>query len=170
MIVVAIIATTLGGGSDAGDPIGSRSTDEKPINCQIDEPCDLGPSAVTITKVERTDFIDISYDEPLTGNYVIVDYDYTSHRSQPVSTPYDRQPFVLEDSKGRTYYENTDATNAEAIDREVNIPGGSEDIQPEVKTDGLVIFSVAPDAKGFELRIADLVTPREGKVARLDIG
>lgn len=84
-----------------------------------------------------------------TGNFVIVDFVVTNNGSEAVYVP--SGSLVLLDNRGREFQTDTDAF--EYVDPSKNIL--IEQIDPGVSGEGQVIFSVAPDASGFTLRLGD---------------
>jgi len=171
---VLLFAAGSGQGGDQGiEQAGSGASGFKADKrCQMNRPCDLGPGKVTVEKATATNFIDISFDKPIrsAGEFVVVNFSYVSDRNQPVSPVYE-SPFVLVDSRGRTFNEDFDATGDVAIDRDIPIGGmDSNDIQPGSPTEGVSVFDVpTKDTSGFKLRLVDPVEPNVGKSAEMPL-
>lgn len=89
------------------------------------------------------------FGENKTGAFVVVDFTVTNTGSEAVYVP--SESLVLLDSRDREFQKDTDTY--EYVDPDKNIL--IEQINPGVTGDGQVIFSVAPDASGFTLRLGD---------------
>ncbi len=99
------------------------------------------------------------------GSFVVVDFEFTNTGKEAVTL--DSQHAMLFDSEGR--HSDVDP------DRFAYVPERKElfldNVNPGTTKRGQVIFTVAPDAKGFEFRGADMDMLSDGSNnARFDLG
>jgi len=135
--------------------------------CSIGKECDLGQSSVTVTSAERTQQINIDFDSSVySGEYVVVEYDYTYGGSSPVTV--DEPGWAIQDAEETEYSLNWDVTLSYEIDRGRELMGA--EVQPGVPTSGAAVFEIAPDAKDLVLFVVDVSNPQQGDVAQIPLG
>jgi len=118
-----------------------------------------------LRKAAYTNEVTAKYEGVKSGNFVVVEFDYTYNGNMTASTG--EPPWLVEDEDGRVYTYDFDTTNyyTDVDESILNV-----EVQPGVSVPGRVIFSVSPEAKGpFTLYISDLVNPQGGEIARVDV-
>jgi hypothetical protein len=134
-------------------------------SCDVGRECNLGSGTVLIEHAEETDTLIADYSSPMSGNFVVVNFTYTWNGDSPTSLG--EIPWTLTDGDGTTYTYDFDATNKFAVSEDKSTL--YEEVQPGVAKQGLVVFSVAPDAQDFTLTITDLATPQAGESANVEL-
>jgi hypothetical protein len=174
VLFVGCLAILVGGG---GEPAGSRSQEEQfmagkappPDNmrkCSVEQPCKMGSSTLTVTAVQITDIVPITYDKPLTnGPYVFVDYTYTYGGDEVVSIA--EHPQWPLQADGKRYLPDFDATSSWSIELDEDIT--VEDMQPGVPVKGHLVYKVTPESEDFILGVEDLIAPNKSKPAVIPI-
>src|SRR5215217_6182389 len=164
LVLVFIVAAALGGGGDEtaggggggggqqaqGEGQGQGQKGQAPAS--IGEEVVVGDSAYTVTRAwQETEIRDPSgFEDPVQGNFVLVDFTVENRGDEPMSVS-DIGLYVYDD-QDRQYETETD------------IPLGAipenkdlfllDRINPGLAQDVRVVFSVPPDAKGFEMEVS----------------
>lgn len=130
----------------------------------IGEPVTVGDAQWTVTDVEQLDEL-VSRLGTENGNFIATDVTFVNNSNQDVAlgAPY----LTLLDSAGREFevdLENT-FTHVEGS-RNLFVA----QIEPGATREGLVIFSVDPDAAGFELRVGDATDFVSDEQGYIDLG
>lgn len=175
---------TAGGGGEAGGGDGQQSQqaqdsgqdqqaeqqpeqqpEEQTAVASIGEEVSVGDVSYTVTNAERVSQLEdpLGFDEPLTGNFVVVSFTFANNGSEPVTVS--DIGMYLYDSQGRQYETDTDATFYLPDDTSIFLldrvnPGLSQDVQ--------TVYAVPPDAEGFELEVTSGLFASE--TARIDLG
>ncbi len=97
------------------------------------------------------------------GRFVVVDFTFTNNRNEEVTLDPELH-MILKDSQGREFGSDVDAWEFVPTDLMIFL----EPVNPGVSTEGRVVYEVAPDAKGFTLRLDD-VEMMEDKSAVYDL-
>ena len=104
----------------------------------------------TVTNAYRTNQLTGTFgQQPKHGNFIIVDFTFKNNDDKPVTL--DNDSLLLIDSQGRS--SNADPDVFEYIPQEKRI--FLSQVNPGVSKYGEAIFSVAPDASGFNLVAGD---------------
>jgi hypothetical protein len=168
-----IVAAALGGGQQAQD-VGQRQQDQPGQQQQqghqeqeqgrqrqgqqeqkaaygIADEVNIGNVSYTVTnaKVVKQLKDSFGFDKPLTGNFILITFTFANKGNKPVSLS--DLGLYLYDSQGRQYKIDTDAAFYLPEDRSIYLldrvnPGSSQEVQ--------TVYSVPPDAKGFELEVS----------------
>jgi hypothetical protein len=142
-------------------------------DCQMYKPCKFGSytsdktlGSITITNAASQDFIPNETGQGWSGAFVLVEFDYTYGGSVPSST--EDPTMALEDSDRKLYSYAYDPTSSYGIDTGADLfPYGQ--IQPGTTKDGVVIFEVDPQARGFTLYAWDPIQPGPSEIARIPL-
>lgn len=133
----------------------------------VGQPVTAGDIEWTVTDVRQTDQISQEdfgqFGETKTGNFVVVDLLFTNNGDSPATLS--PQSLTLLDSSGRESRPDTDTIGYIPNERNIFL----EQVNPGVTREGTVIFTVAPDASGFELQVGD-ANPFGGEDALVDLG
>ena len=138
---------------------------EEQATYEIGEEVPVGDVTYTVTNAERVEQLEdpLGVEEPLTGNFVVVSFTFTNNADEPVTVS--DLGLYLYDSQDRQFETDSDAalylpedTSIFMLDR-VN-PGLSQEIQ--------AVYSVPPEAEGFELEVTSGFFANES--ARIDLG
>lgn len=108
-----------------------------------------GDVAWRVTEARQANQLTAEFADPLQGDFLIVNFDFTNNGSEPVTL--DNNSLTLIDSEGRE--SNADPDKFQYVPRERNI--FLENINPGVTRQGQAIYTVAPDASGFMLQAGD---------------
>lgn len=126
--------------------------EEQPEAVPVGTPVTAGDLEWTVTNAAQSTELVSQFGEfgtNKTGNFVIVDFTVMNTGSEAVYVP--SESLVLLDSENREFQTDTDSFEYVPPDKNILI----EQINPGVSGDGQVIFSVAPGASGFTLRLGD---------------
>lgn len=141
-----------------------QQTQEGAEVASIGEEVTVGDVSYTVTGAERVTQLEDPYgfEDPLTGNFMLVSFTFTNNGSEPVTVS--DLGMYLYDSEDNQYETDTEAafylpddTAMYMLDR-VN-PGLSQDVQ--------TLYAVPPDASGFELEVSSGFFASE--TARIDL-
>jgi hypothetical protein len=135
----------------------------------IDEKIELGDVAYTVTRARQTTKLadtcggaKYSVGPPKTGNFVLVDFFLTNKSNERIR--YRDVGLNLYDSKGRQY-EPKDTGGYLCEDKDIFFQMW---VDPGTSPEAQVVYSVPPDASGFEFEIAS--GSGHGEVARIKLG
>jgi hypothetical protein len=103
------------------------------------------------------------YGQTKRGNFVIVDFNFTNNSNEAVTL--DSASVSLIDSSGNKSEADPDTFGYVPANKDIFL----ENVNPGVTRQGEVIFTVAPDASGFKLRVGD-TNPFSGKNGYVDLG
>lgn len=178
LVVVAGFIGGCGGGEQAPDSAMEETVavvDEQDVAEQtmglteelavpIGEPVTVGDAQWTVTDAEQLDQL-VSRLGVADGDFVVTDVTFVNNSNQDVAlgAPY----LTLLDSEGREFevdLENT-FTHVEGS-RNMFV----SQIEPGATKEGLVVFSVDPDAAGFELRAGDATDFVSDEQGYIDLG
>jgi len=165
-LVMAVVL--LSGPGNTGDGTTSQkgaAQEEGVMSCQTEEACDLGASAVKVTKAEMKDGFTTRAGN-FEGNFVVIEFDYIYGGTKPATMPL--YSWKIEDGDGRTYNYSSDETLEYAVYRDLILE--AHGINPGTTKSGAIVFEVAPDAENFTLHLRDLVRPRASKRADVPLG
>lgn len=127
----------------------------------IGEEVTVGDFTYTVNRAEIVSQLEDpdGFQEPLTGNFVLIDFVFTNNGSEPATLT----DLYLYDSQGRQYETDTDATfylpNSIFLLERVN-PGLSQEAQ--------AAYSVPQNTEGLELEVSSGLFASE--TARIDLG
>jgi hypothetical protein len=107
----------------------------------------LVTNAVTANQITQEEFGE--FGETKQGNFVIVDFEFTNNSNESMTL--DSASLALIDSQGRESEPDTDSFGYVPQ----NLDPFLKQVNPGVTEQGRVIFTVAPDASGFQLRLGD---------------
>ncbi|MGB3682969.1 MAG: DUF4352 domain-containing protein [Rubrobacteraceae bacterium] len=114
----------------------------------VGEPLTVGETAWIVTNAEQTTQLTDEFGESETGNFVVVDYEFTNNSSESITL--DSSMLTLTDSQERENEPDTDKLFYTEPERDLFL----EQVNPGVSQEGTVIFTVADDASGFVLELA----------------
>jgi hypothetical protein len=163
LVLVFIVAAALGGGGDEtagggggggqqaqGGGQGQGQKGQAPAS--IGEEVVVGDSAYTVMRAwQETELRDPSgFDDPVQGNFVLVDFTVENRGDEPISVS--DIGLYLYDDQGRQFETETDIPlGAIPEDKDLFL---LDRINPGLSQDVRVVFSVPPDAKGFEMEVS----------------
>ncbi len=166
-----------GGGPDpeAKKPLeGEKAKEENPQAGQqkpapqktysVGQTATVGNVEWTVTDAFLTQQLKSGFGTQKRGRFVVVDFTFINNRPEEVTLD-PQLHMVLKDSQGREFGADPDAW--EFVPTNLNI--FLEPVNPGVSKNGRVVYQVAPDAKGFTLRLDD-VELMEDKSAVFDLG
>lgn len=161
IIVIAIIGALAGGGGEA--PVQEQAqeqeqeqAEEQPEEAReeggentvtIGEPLTVGETAWIVTSAEQTTQLTDELGETETGNFVVVDFEFTNNSPEAVTL--DSGMLTLIDAEGRENEVDTDRLFFVPAERNIIF----EQVNPGVTQQGTVIFTVAEGATGFTLKL-----------------
>lgn len=128
----------------------------------VGEPLTVGEIAWIVTNAEQTNQLTDEFGESKTGNFVIVDYEFTNNSDEAITL--NSSMLTLTDSQGRENEPDTDKLFYIEPERDLFL----EQINPGVSQEGTVIFTVADDASGFVLELT--VGFFSGEASYVDLG
>jgi hypothetical protein len=143
------------------EPTTTGSTEES--TASIGEPVTLGDVQWTVTDAERSDIL-VSRLGTEEGDFIIVNLTFQNNSNQDITLATPLLP--LEDSQGREYEADIDA-NFTHVAAEENM--FVDQVAPGATKEGLVIYTVEPDASGFKLKVGEARFASE-KTAYIDLG
>jgi hypothetical protein len=129
----------------------------------IGETVRVGDVEWTVTNARYTETLTAEFASPKSGNFVVVDFNFTNLGDEAVTLSTISLPLV--DSQGREYEADTDSFMYVPLQKDIFL----EQVNPGVTKQGQVIYSVAPDASGFTLQAGDLAF-FSGETARIKLG
>lgn len=119
----------------------------------IGEPLAVGDVAWVVTSARQRDQLQQrefgEFGETKQGNFVVVNFEFTNNSNEPITL--DTLSITLVDDQGRESNPDTDTFGY--VPQELD-PFLTQ-VNPGVTQPGRVIFTVAPDASGFRLRLGD---------------
>lgn len=156
-----------GGGGEEAQDSGQGEGGGGPDPASVGEEVPVGDAVYTVTKVgQETKLVDPSgFDDPVEGNFLIVDFTVENRGDEPMSVSdlglyvYDDQDrqFETETEVPLGYIpENKDLFLLDRIN-----PGLSQEVQ--------VVFSVPPDSKNFEMEVSSGLFDTEPKRIALGV-
>lgn len=139
VVVLVVLIVALSGGGE----------EEEPVIYQPGEEVEAGNLTWTITEARRVNTLTSvsGFGDPKQGDFVVVDFEIrnTSNSAQTVTS----NSIKLLDSEGNESQPDTDTLDYIEADKQLLM----EQINPGVTQEGEVIFSVAPEASGFQLAL-----------------
>jgi uncharacterized protein DUF4352 len=167
VVVVVVISALLGGGggeSAGGGAGGGQNSGSKTY--RVGQEVRVGDLSYTVTKAQRKTQLRDTYgiEPPLKRNFIVVDFVFPNNGDEPV-TASDIGLYIY-DSKGHQFETDTDASlgyipeqkNILLLDR----------INPGLSKEFRVVYTVPPDAKGFEVEVTSGLLASD--TARIDLG
>jgi len=139
------LVASIGGNTDSK----SGASKEEEQTVAIGEPVTVGDATWQVTEARQANQLTAQFAEPVQGDFVIVNFDFTNNGSQPLTLS--SQSMTLIDSTGRE--SNADPDKFQYIPRDRNI--FLENVNPGVTDQGQAIFTVASGASGFNLQVGD---------------
>ncbi len=104
----------------------------------------------TVTNAYRTNQLTGNFgQQPKQGNFVVVDFTFKNNDEKPVTL--DNNSLSLIDSQGRSANAAPDVYGYIPQEKRIFL----NQVNPGVSQDGEAVFSVAPDAGGFQLDAGD---------------
>ncbi len=159
MSAAANATPSASGSASASAAAGAPEPDKE---CTIGKACDLGPGSALIRSVQPTKTLTAEYASSKSGNFVVVEFDYTFQGNTGVTL--DEPQWLLEDGSGNVYSYDFDLTlEYSGLENDIIYA----ELQPGVAKGGMIVYQVAPDAEDFTLYINDLALPQEGQIAEL---
>jgi hypothetical protein len=132
----------------------------------IGEPVGVGEVGWIVNDAQRTQLLQSQFGpfgNNKQGNFVVVNFGFLNHSSQPITL--NSAAIMLIDERGREF--QMDPTAFEYVPPEKLI--FLEQVNPGVIRNGIAVFTVAPDASGFRLRVGDAKIFSAGE-AYIDLG
>jgi hypothetical protein len=118
----------------------------------------------TVTDAYRTNQLKSTFGTQKRGRFVVVDVTFTNNRDEEVTLDPELH-MTLKDSQGREFGTDPDAYEFVPTNLDIFL----EPVNPGLSKNGRVVYQVAPDAKGFTLRVDD-VEFLEDQSAVFDLG
>ena len=158
-----------GSGDQGSDPAaaeedqpGNQEHNEQPV-AGIGEPVQVGEVQWTVTGAESTNQLTAEFQELKQGDFVIVNFSFTNNGTEAKTL--DSESMTLIDTQGREFQADTDTFMYIDPSQDVFL----EQVNPGVTRDGTVIYTTAPDASGFQLKVGD-ADFFSSESARVDLG
>ena len=139
-----------GAGNDQQAEGGNEET-PKTKKYRVGQTATVGNVEWEVTDAFYTELLKGSFGSRKRGNFVVVDFTFTNNRNEEVTLDPELH-MILKDSQGREFGTSQDAYEFMPMDLDIFL----EPVNPGVSTDGRTIYQVAPDAKGFTLRLDDV--------------
>lgn len=116
----------------------------------VDDEVSVGDVSYTVTSAQpKTRLVDTyRVDPPKTGNFVVVDFTFTNNGNEPVTMS--DVGLYLYDSKKREYETDSEMFGYVPEDKDIFL---LDRINPGLSQEAQVIYTVPPDASGFELEV-----------------
>lgn len=158
---LAVLGSSGGGGGEGAnqpadqpqeDQGGAGDDEEKQPPASVGEEVVVGEVAYTVTRAwQETRLEDPSgFEEPLEGNFVLVDFTVENRSDEPMSVS-DIGLYVYDD-QGRQFETETEVPFGYIPeDRDLFL---IDRINPGLSQDVRVVFTVPPDASGFEMEVS----------------
>jgi hypothetical protein len=139
------------GGQDQGQ---GQGEEEQQVQgpARIGQEVVVGDSAYTVTNARKASVIrdPSGFDDPMEGNFILVDFTVENRGNEPMSVS-DIGLYVY-DNQGRQFETETDIPlGAIPEDRDLFL---IDRINPGLSQNVRVVFSVPPDARGFEMEVS----------------
>jgi hypothetical protein len=171
LVVVAVFVGGCGGEqtsdtstAEQGGTTQQKTEPAKKSVASVGEPITVGEAQWAVTDVRQLPRLVSTFgiDD---GNFVVVDVTFANNSNQDVTlaTPY----LSLVDSEGREFEVDLDITYAH-VDPDKNM--FIDTVKPGDTKEGSVIFSVDPDASGFELQAGDATNFVSNEHGYIDLG
>ena len=152
LVALVVLVVVLSGGEQ-----------EEQVVYQPGDEVEAGNFTWTITEARRANTLTSvsGFGDPKQGNFVVVDFELTntSNSAQNVTS----NSIKLKDSEGNESEPDTEVFEYIERDKQLLL----EQINPGVTQEGEVIFSVAPEASGFQL---ELGTGPQAQRGLVDLG
>ena len=119
---------------------------------QIGDIVSVGDVSWQVTDAQQTTVLTSQFGEfgsPKQGNFVIVDFLFTNNGNEAVTL--DPISLTLIDGQGREFEPDTDTFEYIPEEKDIFL----NQVNPGVSHEGMVIFTVAPDASDFTLQVGD---------------
>ena len=116
---------------------------------QIGQSVPIGDVEWTVVSARQATELSSQFGDTKQGNFVIVDFNFTNQGNEAVTL--DPVSLTLIDAQGRESEADTDSFGYIPADKDIFL----EQVNPGVTREGQVIYTVAPDASGFQLRAGD---------------
>ncbi len=177
--VIVLDAIRVGGRGEQADtraPASSSATGGRPYDkvCLVDVECDLGQGILTVTQARYADsFVDTDLGNS-GGGFVAVEFTY-EYTGDLGSVDVRWLPFVLEDGGGALHEYVPSLTREYAMSRGLVMAYGDGDggygtVHYELSMPGAAVFVVPTGLReGLVLYAVDVVNPRSGDVARIEL-
>jgi len=133
-------------------------------NATLGDTVSVGNAEWTVTDAFLTDQLKSGFGTQKRGRFVVVDFTFTNNRDEEVTLDPELH-MVLKDSRSREFGPDPDAWEFVPVNLSIFL----EPVNPDVSTNGRVVYQVAPDANGFTLKLDD-VEFWEDKSAVFDLG
>jgi len=165
---VGCLALFAGGRGDGGSGSGeSRERKAQQAAVDIGQPVHVGEVTWTVTNARQVSEIREKgfgqFGETKRGNFVIVEFTFTNNSSEAVTL--DSASLSLIDSSGNKSEVDPDYSSYVPANKEIFL----ENVNPDVRRPGEVVFTVASGASGFKLQVGD-TNPFSGKNGYVDLG
>ncbi len=136
-----------------------------PKTFAVGQEAQLSDSAWNVYKAyPTTQLKDVFHiDPPKQGNFVVANFTFRNDGREAVTL--DTMHMTLTDDQGRTYEPDTDTFSYIPTEKDIFLT----QVNPGVTQDGMVIFTVAPDAQGFTFHGQDMDFWSD-KEAKIDLG
>jgi hypothetical protein len=134
------LAAFSGGVDEASD-----SPSKSALKVRIGEPLRVGDVTWVIEDARMVTEWTSAYEKPIRGNFVVVNFTFTNEGREAATL--DTASMTLIDSEGRKSEADPDKFGYIPDDRNIFL----ENVNLGVTDQGQAIFTVAPDATGFEL-------------------
>jgi hypothetical protein len=181
---LAVLGQGTGGESVDGNPSAERAAQQPPEEEEpppeeeepppeeeqarvysVGEEVQVGDVAYTVTKARPTQELTDRYgiSPPKTGNFIVVNFLFANKGEGPVNVS--GIGMYLYDSQGRQFETESDTFGYIPEDKDIFL---LDRINPGMSREAQVIYSVPPDASGFELEVTSGFWQSE--VARISLG
>ena len=145
VIIVAVVSIGGGEQSQTQDQEGAGGGEQ---TVAVSEPLTVGETAWLVTNVEQTSELTNDLGDTETGNFIVVDFEFTNNSSDAVTL--DSTMIKVRDSQDRVNESDPDKTLFIPEDRDIFL----EQVNPGVTEEGTVIFTVADDASDFIMEVS----------------
>ncbi len=169
VLLIVVLAVTFGGGSDdtASSPSGGSGSGQqsakKPAASKVGDTVKVGDVTWQVSNARQANQLTSQLGDSKQGNFVVVDFNLTNDGNEALTLS--SESLALFDAKGRKFQTDTDTLGYVDPNKDIFL----NQVNPGVTQQGEVIFTVAPDAKNFELELGDAAVFSDKK-ARVALG
>lgn len=144
--MVVVVAVGGGGGTGSSSDQAEKATPAVGIG----EETKVGDAEWIVTNARYVKTLTSDLGDTKKGNFVVVDFNFTNGAKESVTL--DSASLTLVDDQGRKSEADTDTLGYVDPAKDIFL----NQVNPGVTQPGEIIYSVAPDAKGFTLKLSDV--------------
>lgn len=151
---------------DGGIAVNPKSEEPDSQTAGIGDVVNVGEVSWLVNDAQRTQELQSQFGEfgnNKQGNFVVVAFNFSNNSSEAVLV--DSTSLTLIDDQGREFQADTDTFEYIPPEQLIFL----EQVNPGVAKEGIVIFTVAPDASGFMLQVGDTAL-FSGEYAYINLG